>query len=211
MNNGTIIGTTDVNYGGFAEGAGTYGPVNVTTGGVFQPGISSTSIIAGNNTSISALSGDGTIDNVAAAGNITLNVNTSVANSFTGTIQNSNGTLGLNLNGGSLTLLTHPIASGNSINTYSGGTTITSGSLIIGAVGAFPAGTPVLNNGSFFVYANSTTGQITGSGQLTVGSNTATAIATLAPKSGISTLASLTINTSCKIGCYEQRFDHPRR
>jgi fibronectin-binding autotransporter adhesin len=199
VNDGTISGTTDVNYGGTAEGTGTYGPVNVTFGGVFQPGISSTSIIAGNNTSVSALSGDGTIDNVAAAGNITLNVNTSVANSFSGTIQNSNGTLGLNLNGGSLTLLTHPVSGGNSINTYSGGTTITSGSLIIGAINAFPAGTPVLDNGSFLIYANSTIGQITGSGNLTVGSNTATAIATLAPKSGISTLATLTINTGSKL------------
>jgi fibronectin-binding autotransporter adhesin len=200
VNDGTIAGTTDVNYGGTAEGVGTYGPVNVTFGGVFQPGISSTSIIAGNNTSITALSGDGTIDNVAAAGNITLNVNTNIANSFTGTIQNSNGALGLNLNGGSLTLFTHPIAGGNSINTYTGGTTITSGSLIIGATGAFPAGTPVFNNGSFFIYANSTTGQITGNGQLTIGSvATGNAVATIAPKSGLSTLASLTITPGSKL------------
>jgi fibronectin-binding autotransporter adhesin len=200
VNDGTISGTTDVNYGGTAEGVGTYGPVNVTFGGVFQPGISSTVVLANNNTQVSALSGDGTIDNVAATGNITLNVNTSIANSFTGTIQNSNGTLGLNLNGGSLTLLTHPIAGGNSINTYTGGTTITSGSLIIGATGAFPIGTPVLNNGSFFIYANSTTGQITGNGQLTVGSvATGNAVATIAPKSGLSTLASLTITTGSKL------------
>ncbi|HEY1683270.1 MAG TPA: hypothetical protein VGG19_00785, partial [Tepidisphaeraceae bacterium] len=200
VNDGTISGTTDVNYGGTAEGTGTYGPTNVTFGGVLQPGISTIVVIANNNTQVSALSGDGTIDNVAAAGNITLNVNTSAANSFSGTIQNSNGTLGLNLNGGSLTLLTHPVAGGNSINTYTGGTTISSGSLIIGAVGAFPSGTPVLNDGSFFIYANSTIGQITGSGNLTVGSSsTGPAIATLALKSGISTLALLSIYTGSKL------------
>lgn len=38
VNNGTITGTTNVNYGGTAEGAGTFGPVNVTSGGVFHPG-----------------------------------------------------------------------------------------------------------------------------------------------------------------------------
>ena len=38
VNNGTIKGTTNVNSGSVAEGAGTYGQVNVTSGGTFHPG-----------------------------------------------------------------------------------------------------------------------------------------------------------------------------
>ncbi|HEY1683271.1 MAG TPA: hypothetical protein VGG19_00790 [Tepidisphaeraceae bacterium] len=199
VNNGEISGPTDINYGSTVEGNGSYGLVNITFGGIFQPGISSGAIIAGNSASISALSGNGTIDNVAAAGNITLNINTNIANTFSGTIQNSHGSLALNLNGGSLTLLTQTVGSSDSINTYTGGTAITSGSLIIAGVGAFPAGSPITNNGSFLIYANSTIGQITGSGNLTVGSNTTSAIATLVPKSGISTLASISIDSGSKL------------
>jgi T5SS/PEP-CTERM-associated repeat protein/autotransporter-associated beta strand protein len=38
VNNGTISGTTNVNYGSLAKGAGVYGPVNVNDGGKFSPG-----------------------------------------------------------------------------------------------------------------------------------------------------------------------------
>jgi T5SS/PEP-CTERM-associated repeat protein/autotransporter-associated beta strand protein len=38
VNNGTINGTTNVNYGSLAKGTGSYGVVNVTQGGVFSPG-----------------------------------------------------------------------------------------------------------------------------------------------------------------------------
>jgi len=38
VNNGTISGTTDVNYGSLAKGTGTYGVVNVGQGGVYAPG-----------------------------------------------------------------------------------------------------------------------------------------------------------------------------
>lgn len=37
-NNGKVSGTLDVNYGSLAEGAGTYGVVNVNNGGAFHPG-----------------------------------------------------------------------------------------------------------------------------------------------------------------------------
>jgi hypothetical protein len=38
INNGTISGTTDVNYGSLAKGTGTYGVVNVNQGGIYSPG-----------------------------------------------------------------------------------------------------------------------------------------------------------------------------
>jgi hypothetical protein len=50
VNNGTITGTTNVNFGGLAQGAGVYGPVNVTTGGVFHPGNSPGNVTTGNTT-----------------------------------------------------------------------------------------------------------------------------------------------------------------
>ena len=38
INNGNISGTVNVNYGSLAKGTGTYGVVNVNTGGVYAPG-----------------------------------------------------------------------------------------------------------------------------------------------------------------------------
>jgi PEP-CTERM motif-containing protein len=38
VNNGTITGTTDVNYGSLAKGTGVYGVVNVNQGGMYAPG-----------------------------------------------------------------------------------------------------------------------------------------------------------------------------
>ena len=38
VNNGTISGTTDVNYGSLAKGSGVYGVVNVNQGGIYAPG-----------------------------------------------------------------------------------------------------------------------------------------------------------------------------
>ncbi len=38
VNNGTINGTTNVNFGSVAKGVGTYGVVNVDRGGVYAPG-----------------------------------------------------------------------------------------------------------------------------------------------------------------------------
>ena len=40
VNDGTVTGTTNVNYGSLAMGSGTYGVVNVNTGGVYAPGSS---------------------------------------------------------------------------------------------------------------------------------------------------------------------------
>jgi autotransporter-associated beta strand protein len=38
VNNGTVDGTTNVNFGSLAKGAGSFGPVNVSDGGRFSPG-----------------------------------------------------------------------------------------------------------------------------------------------------------------------------
>ena len=38
VNNGTISGTVNVNYGSLAKGSGAYGVVNVNQGGIYSPG-----------------------------------------------------------------------------------------------------------------------------------------------------------------------------
>ena len=47
MNNGTVVGTTNVYYGSLAQGSGTYGSVNVYKGGQFKPGNSPGSVTTG--------------------------------------------------------------------------------------------------------------------------------------------------------------------
>jgi len=50
VNNGTITGTTNVNFGSVAKGGGVYGAVNVTDGGKFSPGNSPGSATTGSTT-----------------------------------------------------------------------------------------------------------------------------------------------------------------
>ncbi len=50
VNNGIIRGTTNVNFGALAKGAGEYGEVNVTDGGRFSPGNSPGTVTTGSTT-----------------------------------------------------------------------------------------------------------------------------------------------------------------
>ena len=50
VNNGTITGTTNVNFGSLAKGSGTYGAINVTDGGRFSPGNSPGTVTTGSTT-----------------------------------------------------------------------------------------------------------------------------------------------------------------
>ena len=58
MNNGTISGTTNVNYGSLAKGSGVYGVVNVDQGGIYSPGnspgISTAAAVTFDNTPVSS-------------------------------------------------------------------------------------------------------------------------------------------------------------
>jgi fibronectin-binding autotransporter adhesin len=197
VNDGTISGTTDVNYGGTAEGVGSYGPVNVSFGGTFQPGFASSGIV-NNSATVTQLSGTGTIDNTST-GPMTLTLTGSSASTFSGPIQNSNGTTSLSIQGtSSLTLLTTPLANGSqSINTFTGGLSIASGgSVTIGAVGALPNASTIANNGAFSINANSTASTISGSGALILG--TAAAL-TLAPNSGASKQSALSLTPTSQL------------
>ena len=58
------------------------------------------------------------------------------------------------------------VFSGN--NSYTGGTTVTAGTLVIGAAGALPPGSAVVNNASLDIAGNSTAGNLSGTGTTTV-------------------------------------------
>ena len=197
VNDGTISGTTDVNYGGTAEGLGSYGPVNLSFGGVFQPGFAS-SVIVSNGATVTALSGAGTIDNTST-GAMALTLTGNSVSTFSGPIQNTNGSTSLAIQGTSaLTLLTTTLSNGTqSVNTFSGGISIAAGGTVtIGASGALPVAANVVNNGSFAIHANSTAGQITGSGTLSVGPGAAL---TLASSSGTTRQSAIALASTAQL------------
>jgi autotransporter-associated beta strand protein len=166
VNDGSIFGPTDVNFGGLVEGAGNYGAVNVTTGGVFQPGS-----IAGTTALVTALSGNGTVDNQSAGGTITLELNgVSTTSTFSGTIKNTIGSLRLLATGtGTQTL--------SGVDTYTGGTAVFGGTLVIAAATALPNETLDVDTGGQVRLANGIGGvtiqslTITSSGLLDINNN----------------------------------------
>ncbi len=92
------------------------GSLTVTGGLVDLNGFSAT---------VGALSGSGTIDDVAGGGAIVLTIgNSGLSGTFSGTIQNSSGTLSLVKTGSGTQVL-------SGANTYTGGTTISAGTLLL--------------------------------------------------------------------------------
>ena len=126
----SYTGSTTITAGTLALGAAGAIPSGVAAGSVVVNG---TLDLAGYSATLNNLSGTGVVDNVSAGGNLILTVSNSVNSSFTGALQNSSGSVALNLTGpGTMTL--------DSSNTYSGGTTIAGGALIVGAPGGLGSG-----------------------------------------------------------------------
>ena len=122
----------------------------------------------GNNTAIGSLSGPGGVitDNSPATGTTTLTVNQTASATFAGTLQDgANGTfVGLNLNGpgASLTL--------GAVNSYSGPTTITAGTLALGPAGTVGSGNLTIKPGGVWdVSAYGPAGYTFSAGVLTAG------------------------------------------
>ena len=108
--------------------------------------ISGTLNINGTNAAINGLSGSGTVDNTST-NSATLNIgNADVSSTFAGTIQNTGTNLALvKIGAGTLTL--------NGLNnTYSGGTTLSNGTLAFGNGSAFGTGAVTLNGGTLSWY-----------------------------------------------------------
>jgi RHS repeat-associated protein len=152
-----------------------------------DPEVNGTLDLAGYSTTLDGLWGSGTVTS-SVAGAVTLTVDTTnYPGTFSGVIEDGSGTMSLAKTGaGTLTLA--------GANTYSGGTTISSGTLRVGSGGS--SGTlgsgAVVNNAALEFYRSGTTtvaNAISGSGTLTQtlgtlvlsGSNTYTGTTTIAP------------------------------
>ncbi len=93
-----------------------------------------------NNLTVAGLSGSAGTVTTSVPGSLALTVNQTAATSFGGTIQNGAGVLSLAFSGGALDL--------SGTNTYSGGTTITAGTLQVGSTAALPGtGLLTINSG----------------------------------------------------------------
>jgi autotransporter-associated beta strand protein len=124
----TLAGATMINAGTIKQGLPNVLPNGAGVGNML---VSGTLDMGGLNGTVNGLSGGGTIDSTSA-GSPTLTVTGNGA--FSGLIKNSSGSLALNMNG-----------SGNELalsgaNTYSGGTTVTAGTLQLGNASAISSG-----------------------------------------------------------------------
>ena len=112
---------------------------------------------------IGSLSGSGTITNDGGSAAV-LQVKQTAAGVFSGTLQNGSNTLALTLDTGSSNTLTLSGA-----NTFSGGTTITAGTLRMGNAAALGTGSVTLGGGTLDVNGLTTNdiGSLSGSGTIT--------------------------------------------
>jgi fibronectin-binding autotransporter adhesin len=123
------------------------GNVTVSGGGALN--------LSGNSLTINGLFGSGIIDNTAIPATTLLVGNNGASASFTGVIQNTRGSLGLEFLGNGTMVL------GNTANTYAGGTTVNGGVLNIagdGALGAAVGGVTFTGNSTLQFAASTTLG-----------------------------------------------------
>ena len=119
----TYSGNTTINGGTIQCGTGD--SAAISSGKLVFAGSTAVLDVNGNNVTLSTISGTtGKIDNVVAGGTPTVTINSGVAQSFSGAIINSTGSLAL-VKAGSGTL------SLNGSNSYSGGTTISAGFILV--------------------------------------------------------------------------------
>ena len=119
--------------------------------------------LAGFSQTINGLSGDGTVDNSAGAGSLSVG-NNDTSSTFSGVLQNSTGTLALGKVGsGTLTL--------SGASTYTGATTVSAGTLAFAAGGSL--GATALSVASGATLANTTTSSAALGGSATLSSGAA--------------------------------------
>jgi fibronectin-binding autotransporter adhesin len=167
LNGGTLIGTGFTAQNGVLNESGGTGPGYL----YFNGGTLSTTPGNVNNNFVGAK-----VTSIVSAGGAIINANGGYININSALTHNSNVTTdgGLTITGtGTVQLGT--AGSHTPQNTYNGGTTVNSGTLIIATAGALPSGSNVANSAAFVVGANSTAGNVSGTGKTTVNSGVALA------------------------------------
>jgi autotransporter-associated beta strand protein len=135
---GTYNGNTTITAGTLLVGNAATIPSGAGSGNVSVAG---TLDLGGFSQTINGLSGAGTVDNSSGTGPFTLTVgDNDQTSSFSGVIQNTTGTVALTKTGaGTLTL--------SNVNTYTGNTTVSSGTLLVNGSGSLAAGSAVTVSG----------------------------------------------------------------
>lgn len=132
---GTVINNGIIKLG-IANAIPNTGTGNLT---IANPGILD---MNGNNNAIDALVGSGTVDDVAAAGAPVLDLGYNDRGGiFSGSIQNTTGTLGLSKEGNGIQVLT-------ASNSFAGPTTVNAGTLAVSNYNALGTSAVTLNNGT---------------------------------------------------------------
>jgi fibronectin-binding autotransporter adhesin len=187
---GTSVTGGTLQVGNAAALGGATGSIAVSTSGLLD--------MNGFSPAVGALTGSGVIDNVVAGGAPVLTIGNSDASAtFSGTIRNTSGTLGLVKTGAG----TETLSPGAPGNTFGGGTQINGGAVNVASSLALQNSTVnvAVNNGLVFSVSAATLGGLSGSGSvnlgpaaLTVGGNNASSAYTgsLSGGSGLTKIGS---------------------
>ena len=175
---GTLVLSTANTYGGGTTVSN--GVIQITTANAI-PGVGAGNLtvvspgtvdLNGNNDSIDALAGNGTVDTVSGGSPILTVGNNDNSGTFSGSLQNTAGTLALTKNGNGTQTL-------SGANTYTGATTLNAGTLAVANYYALGSGlSPVtINNGVIDMQSSLLIGTLAGAG--TIENNSTTTLNTL--------------------------------
>jgi fibronectin-binding autotransporter adhesin len=181
--NDNYSGGTTITAGVLQLGVDNAIPGNTVGGNVTDNG---TLDLNGHNATINGLNGSGTVDTVAG-GTPTLTVGANGNNgTFSGTIQNSSGTLSLTKIGAG----TETLSGGY---TYSGATTVAGGTLSVNSATSVPSspGSLIISNGAVLT-VNASSGTALPANNLVVGTNTTLNLTLNSTANGINAAGSLT-------------------
>ncbi len=150
VNNGTITGTTNVQYGATAKGSGIFGPIDVSDGGMLAMAANASLLATSLAVSSGSIAGAGHSVSPATVADVTI-----ATPDVTDTL-----TLSGNLSGAGPITKTGAgmlILSGD--NSYGGGTTVSAGTLEILSSSALPAGTSLtVSAGATLIFSSAAQG-----------------------------------------------------